>query len=56
MDAIALTEQNVGISIFPRTTANPGAHVVSRIISEPSRLVDYVLVWERNQPMSNVAR
>ena len=49
MDAVALAEQNVGISIFPQTTYTPNAHVVSKVITQPMKQVEYVLVWERGQ-------
>ena len=51
MDAVALAEQNVGISIFPQTTYTPNQHVVSKLITEPARQVEYVLVWKREQPL-----
>ena len=57
MDAVALAEQNVGISIFPQTTYTPNAHVVSKLITQPARQVEYVLVWERNQHLkTNLVR
>lgn len=49
MDAVALAEQNVGISIFPQTTYTPNAHVVSKLITQPAKQVEYVLIWERGQ-------
>ncbi len=55
MDAVALAEQNVGISIFPQTTYTPNAHVVSKLITQPAKQVEYVLVWERGQH-SNLVR
>ena len=48
IDAVALSEQNVGISIFPQTTYTPNALVVSRVISEPVKKIDYVLAWRRS--------
>lgn len=55
MDSVALAEQNVGISIFPQTTYTPNAHVVSKLITQPAKQVEYVLVWERSQH-SNLVR
>ena len=49
MDAVALAEQNVGVSIFPQTTYTPNAHVVSKLITQPSKQVEYELVWERER-------
>ncbi len=47
IDAVALSEQNVGISVFPQTTYTPNRHVVCKIIVEPAKKVEYVLVWPK---------
>ena len=52
IDAVALTEQNVGISIFPQTTYTPNVHVVSKVITDPAKYVEYVLVWPKEQRLS----
>lgn len=49
LDAVALSEQNVGISIFPQTTYTPNALVVTKVITEPMKKVDYHLVWRRDE-------
>ena len=49
LDAVALSEQNVGISIFPQTTYTPNPHVVSKVITDPAKIVEYLLVWPRDQ-------
>lgn len=54
IDAIALTEQNVGISIFPQTTYTPNPHVISKMITDPAKIVQYVLVWPREQRQSSL--
>ncbi len=56
LDSLALSEQNVGISIFPQTTYTPNALVVSKVISEPMKKVDYVLVWRRNERPTELVR
>lgn len=43
-DAIAMAGQNAGICIFPQTTKDTGEAVTSRIITEPERYAEYVLV------------
>lgn len=52
VDAVALTERDVGISIFPQTTYTPNDLLVTKVITEPARQVEYVLVWikERECP------
>lgn len=44
LDAVALTEQGVGVSIFPQTTYTPNDLVVSRVIIGPARRAQYVMV------------
>ena len=56
VDAVALVEQNVGISIFPQTTYTPNAHTVSKRITRPAREVEYVLVWERGRMQTTLVR
>ena len=46
-DALALVAQGVGIGIFPMTFGNPGPDIVSKVIVEPGRQVEYVLVRNR---------
>ena len=53
VDALALTEQGVGISIFPQTTRTPSALVRVKVITQParraptSRLVGEFITWVR---------
>ena len=55
-DALALVAQGVGIGIFPMTFGNPGPDIVSKVIVEPGRQVEYVLVRNRDQAISGLAR
>ena len=55
VDAVAMTEQGVGISIFPQTTFTPNDLLVSKVITHPARQVEYVLVWSKEQTLSPVA-
>ena len=48
IDAVALTELDAGISIFPRTTYTPNDLLVTKIITEPARQIEYVLVRPKN--------
>ena len=52
VDAVALTERDIGISIFPQTTYTPNDLLVSKVITEPERQVEYVLVWIKNRERS----
>ena len=54
MDAAALTSQGVGISIFPQTVDVSNGLVVSKVVIQPSRQVEYILVWNRGQPPSGL--
>ena len=54
-DAIALVEQNVGICIFPHTTYTPNPHIVSRLITNPPKLAQYVLVWPKSAMIPELA-
>ena len=56
VDALALTEQGVGVSIFPQTTLHPSERIVSKIITDPARQAEYVLVWNKAQPPSRLAQ
>ncbi|MGI6211282.1 MAG: LysR family transcriptional regulator [Anaerovoracaceae bacterium] len=56
VDTIALTKQNVGLAIFPQTkeTTEPG--VISRVIIDPPKIAEYVLVWRKGRLMTEVVR
>ena len=56
MDAAALTSQGVGISIFPQTVDVSNGLVVAKVVIQPSRQVEYILVWNRGQPPSGLTR
>ena len=49
IDAVALSEQNAGISIFPQTTYTPNPLVVSKVITDPPKKIDYYLVRRRDE-------
>lgn len=49
IDAVALSEQNAGICIYPMTTYNESDLIVKKIITESARQVEYALVWRRNE-------
>ena len=47
LDAVALSERGVGISIFPQTTYTPNALLVTKVITDSERQVEYVLVHSK---------
>jgi len=55
LDAMALTEAGVGISIFPETSHTRNRNVVARVIAQPHRRIQYVLVWKKDQHLSETA-
>lgn len=56
MDAAALTSRGIGVSIFPQTTSVSNGLVVSKVVVQPSRQAEYILVWNKGQPPSGPAR
>lgn len=44
IDAVALAESNAGISIYPETTEHLSPNVVSKVITDPMKIAEYVLV------------
>ena len=54
LDAEALAEQDVGICIFPQTTYNQSDLLVSKVITNSQRQVEYALVWNKNQHKSEL--
>lgn len=56
VDALAMANANVGISIFPRTTPEPMPGIVCRQIVEPSHRARYLLVRKRNASMSELSQ
>ena len=55
IDAVALTEQGVGISIFPQTTYTPNDLLVSKPITQSPHQVEYVLAWSKQQTLPELA-
>ena len=49
MDAAALAGQGAGICIYPQTSRQSWPGVTARIITEPSRMAEYVLIHFRDQ-------
>jgi DNA-binding transcriptional LysR family regulator len=49
LDAVALAEQNVGISIFPQTSYAENPHTTTRVITDPVKIAEYVMVVEKGQ-------
>lgn len=56
VDALAMAQADVGITIFPQTTPETMPGVVSRQIVNPSRYARYLLVWKRDASLSELAQ
>lgn len=54
INAVALTERNVGISIFPQTTYTPNTLLVSKVITDTERQIEYSLVWLKGRMLSDL--
>ncbi len=52
IDSIALVNQGIGVSIFPLTTYAPYPGIVSKVIVDPPKRVDYVLLWRKDEKLS----
>ena len=48
LDAVALTEQNIGVCIYPMTTYTKNELLTKKIITDSPRQVEYALVWNKN--------
>lgn len=55
IDAVAMAKANVGISLFPQTLDEDLTGVVSKTIVNPAKTAKYVLVWNREQPLNEIA-
>ncbi len=55
VDALALAQAGMGVSIFPRTVPYPQEGVCVRTIVQPARWVEYRLVWSKSTPLSPLA-
>lgn len=54
LDALALSGENVGISIFPQTMTEENSRVVSKVITQPTKSAEYVLVWSKEHRPSEL--
>ena len=56
MDAAALSSQGVGVSIFPQTVGVSNGLVVSKVVTQPARQAEYILVWNKGHAPSGLTR
>ena len=54
IDALSLVEQGVGISIFPQSTYTPNPHAITKLITDPAKAVEYVLVYPKAYGLSEL--
>ena len=52
LDVAALSERDIGISIFPKTPNILNKKIVAKEIINPERYVEYLFVWLKNKPLS----
>ena len=55
VNAVALVEEGTGICIFPQATCTPNPHVVIKLITDPPKKLEYVMVHAKDQPLSESA-
>ncbi len=55
VDAVSLVEQGVGVCIFPQSTYTPNPHVSVKLITQPAKYAEYVLVSSRGSVISDLA-
>ena len=55
IDAAALVERQVGISIFPQTIQTASDQFTAKTIVHPSRMAEYFLVWKKETMLPLVA-
>ena len=56
MDAAALSSQGVGVRIFPQTVGVSNGLVVSKVVTQPARQAEYILVWNKGQAPTGLTR
>lgn len=54
INAVSLVEQHIGICIFPQTTYTPNPLVSVKLITQPHRSAEYVLVHTKDQPLGEL--
>ncbi len=55
INAVSLVEQDIGICIFPQTTYTPNPLVRVKLITDPPKSAEYVMVYTKDHPLSEVA-
>ncbi len=48
-DAVAMVEQGIGVSIFPQTTYTPNPYIISKLLTQPSKIARYLLTWPKKR-------
>ncbi len=55
-NAVALVEQNAGICIFPQATYTPNPYICAKVITDPAKYAENVLVHYKSQPPVGLTR
>ena len=52
LDVAALSGNNVGVSLFPKTSYISNSDIVVKEVVNPERYIDYLFVWLKGKPLS----
>ena len=55
VDALSLVEQGVGVCIFPQATYTPNEHIKIKMITDPPKYAEYVMVQPQRAASSELA-
>lgn len=56
INAVSLVEQHIGICIFPQTTYTPNPLVSVKLITDPAKAAEYVLVHSKDHPLGELGQ
>jgi len=56
LDAAALAERGVGISIFPKTAYRGNEDLVSKDIEGDDKFIEYIFVWRKGHPLPTIEK
>ena len=54
LDAAALAQRQVGISIFPRTANIPNDSLVIKEVAGKDKTLEYLFVWRKGRPLPSI--
>ncbi len=54
LDVAALAGENIGISIFPKTSFKFNPQIITKEITESERIIEYLFVWLKGKPLPSI--